>query len=206
MAELRIPLRVCAVAFVAMGLWFAVLVPLHPNILSGDVADAVRGSGTWRLTHATMFVVGIASVFAAAGLVSLHGSRMGSAGQVVLAVTIVCAFATAAAGAIEATAVPLLARTLPDTIAFDGPLFTSPLFRALTGPWLLLPLDFAFLGLRARRLGDHRTAGGALAVTGVLFFVFGMWFVPVAGPISCALFGAALAWWGQILWSASHAP
>ncbi len=202
MAELRVPLRLCAAAFVAMALWFAVLVPLHPNILSGDIADAVHGSGTWRLTHATMFMVGIASVFAAGGIVSVHGARFGRSGQVLLAVTIVSAFATAAAGVLEATVFPLLARTSPDTIAFDGPLVTSNLFRALTGPWLLLPLEFAFFGLLARRAGDHVNAGGALALTGVLFFAFGMWFVPVIGPISCVLFGLALVWWGRILWGA----
>jgi hypothetical protein len=119
----------------------------------------------------------------------------------VLAITILSAFATAATGALEATVFPLLARTSPGTIAFDGPLFTAPLFRALTGAWLLLPLDLAFLGWLARRAGDHVAAGGALAASGVAFFAFGMWFAPVVGPISCVLFGLALMWWGRILWS-----
>ncbi len=202
MAELRIPLRLCGVALVAMGLWFAVLVPLHPNILNGELADAVRASGTWRLTHAAMFVVGIAALLAAVGVVALHEPRFGRLGSVVLAVTVVSAFATAATGALEATVFPLLARTSPDTIAFDGPLLTSPLFRALSGPWLLLPLEFAFFGWLARRVGDYAGPGTALAVTGVAFFAFGMWFVPVLGPISCFAFGGTLVWWGGLLWSA----
>jgi len=185
-----------------MGLWFAVLVPIHPNILSGEVADAVRDSGTWRLTHAAMFVVGIAAMFAAAGTVAVHEPRFGRLGLVVLGVTIVSAFATAATGSLEATVFPLLARTSPETISYDGPLFTSPLFRALNGPWLLLPLDFAMLGLLARRAGDFVAPGTALAATGVLFFAFGMWFVPLIGPASAVAFGGALLWWGWVLWGA----
>lgn len=183
-----------------MGLWFAVLVPLHPNVLHGELADAVRGSGTWRLTHAAMFGVGVASVFAAAGIVAFHRQRFGRIGQIALVVTVLSAFAAAAAGAIEATVFPLLARSSPGTIAFDGPLLSSPLFRALTGPWLLLPLAFAFFGLLARRAGNHVAAGTSLAITGVLFSVFGMWFVPVLGPVSCVAFGAVLMWWGWIVW------
>jgi hypothetical protein len=138
--------------------------------------------------------------------VGLHGRRFGRAGDVALAVMLVSAVATAAAGLLEATVFPLLAHTQPDAIAFDGPIFTAPLFRALSGPWLLFPFVFAALGALAWRAGDHLGAGRALAVTGVGFFAFGMWFVPVVGVLSSLALGVVLLWWGVILWRAATSP
>ncbi len=202
-AELQVSLRLAAASLVLIGVWFGVLVPFHPNILKGHFADAVLDDGLWRLTHAAMFLVGIAGVFASAGMVALHGRRFGRVGSVVLMATIVTGFSTAAAGALEATALPLLAKEAPQLIDFDGPLFTAPLFRALTGPWLFYPLCLGALGLLAYRDATHRTAGGALSLSSVAFFALGMWFVPVVGPISCVAFGGTLAWWAAILWRAT---
>ncbi|MDP1795096.1 MAG: hypothetical protein Q8K63_13255 [Acidimicrobiales bacterium] len=201
-AELHVSLRLAAVAFAVIGLWFGVLVPLHPNILDGPVAEAVLADGEWRLTHTAMFFVGIAGVFGGAGFVALHRNRFGRIGSLVLVATIFTGFATAGAGLLEATALPLLAKENPALIAWDGPLFSAPLFRALTGPWLLFPLCLAALGALAYRDGAHRNAGLALGASGVVFFGPGMWFVPIAGLISCVLFGAALWWWALILWRA----
>lgn len=187
----------------AIGLWFAALVPLHPNILHGDLAQEVLDDGLWQLTHAVMFGVGIAGVFAAAGIVSLLGA--GRRGSIILGVTIVSGVATSAAGLLEATAFPLVARRAPELIAFDGPLFSSSLFRAMTGPWLLFPLCLAALGALAYRSEPYRRAGATLALSGVGFFVLGMWFVPIVGPLSSVAFGAALLWWAAILWRVTPA-
>jgi hypothetical protein len=202
----RVSPRLAAIGFVVVGLWFAVLVPPHPDIVRHDVARGVLESGTWRLTHAWMFLAGIAAIVAAAGVVGLHGERFGRAGDIALGVMLVSAVATAAAGLLEATVFPFLARAQPDAIAIDGPIFTAPLFRALSGPWLLFPLAFSALGWLTWRAGDYRVAGAALGVTGGGFFALGMWFVPFAGVASSVALGAALGWWGVILWSAPRAP
>lgn len=202
----RVAPRLSAVAFVIIGVWFVVLVPLHPDILRNDVARSVLASGTWRLTHAWMFGSGMASVVAAAGVIALHGRRFGRAGDVALVAMLVSGVATSSAGLLEATVFPYLAHTRPAAIAFDGPIFTAPLSRALLGPWLLFPLVFAALGLLARRAGDQRAAGTALAAGGIGFFAFGMWFVPVAGVVSSVAFGAVLWWWAAILWGGASSP
>lgn len=188
-----------------MGLWFGALVPFHPNILKGHIAEDILGDGMWTLTHAAMFLVGVAGVFAAAGLVAVHNGRLGQRGSVALVATVVASFATAAAGAVEATALPLLAKQSADLVTFDGPMFGAPLFRAITGPWLFLPLCLAGFGWLAFREGTYRNAGAALAVGGATFFALGMWFVPVVGVLSCVALGAALLWWAAILWRATDA-
>jgi hypothetical protein len=203
---LRVSPRLAGVACVIVGVWFAVLVPPHPDIVRHDVAHGVLASGTWRLAHAWMFLTGIAGIGAAAGIVAVHGRRLGRAGDVALAVMLVSAVATSAAGLLEAAVFPFLARTQPDAIAFDGPIFTAPLFRALSGPWLLFPLVFAALGWLATRAGDYAAAGSALAATGIGFFALGMWFVPFAGVASSVALGGVLCWWGVILWRAASSP
>jgi hypothetical protein len=192
--------RLAGVACVIVGVWFAVLVPPHPDIVRHDVAHSVLASGTWRLTHAWMFLTGMAAIIAAAGIVGVHGARFGRAGNIALAAMLVSATATAATGLLEATVFPFLAHAQPEALAFDGPIFTAPLFRTLSGPWLLFPLLFAELGWLARRAGAYPTAGSALAITGIGFFALGMWFVPIVGAVSSIALGLALGWWGLILW------
>ncbi len=197
------PDRIASAAAAVIGIWFLALVPLHPNILDGDLAGAVRGDRFWQLSHAVMFLVGIAGVVLVARIIpTLNAGRIGTA---VLVTTILAGFSTSAAGAMEATLFPLVARNRPELIAYDGPLFTSPLFRALTGPWLLFPVCLAALGALVYRVGTQRNAGVALAAGGVSFFAFGMWFVPVVGLLSCEVLGAALLWWAAILFGPTPA-
>ena len=103
-----------------------------------------------------------------------------------------------ARGGVEATAFPLLAESDPAALSFDSGMFRAPQFVLLTGLWLLLPLCFAAIGWLARpTLGQPATA---LAASGVAFFAFGMWFVPVVGPISSVAFGVVLLWCALSLW------
>lgn len=197
----RIPFRLCAVAFAFMGAWFAFIVPLHPNILTEDVAHAVLTDGTWRLSHVGMFLTGFAGVLAACGLAGMHGDRLGRRGQATLAFAVVASIGTVGTGMAEATLFPVIARHNPGLLDFhNGPIFTSPLFGSMSSLFLLLPIAFAALGALARQDGYHRNAGTALAVSGVAFFALGMWFVPVVGFISCVAFGGVLAWWGVLVW------
>ena len=202
----RLPRRACAVALVITGLWFGALVPFHPNILRDDVAHAVLTNRTWQVTHIAMYVVGLAGVLAACGVVAAHGDRLGRVGQVALAVTVLGAVVTAGTGMLESTVFPEVARRSPELVDFNGPIFTDPLFRALSGPWMLFPAGFIALGVLAYRDGAFRRAGAALAVSALAFMAFGMWFVPWVGPASGVAFGAVLVWWGALLWSAVTRP
>lgn len=186
--RVEVPARLAAACAWVIGLWFLVLVPLHPNILQGDVAEAVLDNGLWKLTHTVMVVVGLAAI----------GLALRLADGWLLGLTIVSAVATAIAGGVEATTFPLLASSSPEVLNFDGGLFRSPLFVAITGPWLLLPLCLSAVGWRAAVM-DQR-ARTAIAATGVSFFVFGMWFIPFVGPLSSVAFGAVLLWWGALLY------
>lgn len=185
--RVEVPTRLAALCCWVIGLWFLILVPLHPNILRGDVADVVLDNGLWKLTHVVMVLVGVASIGVALRLTDGW----------LLALTIVSGVATAIAGGVEATAFPLLAASSPESLSFDGGLFRSPLFVAITGPWLLLPLCLSAVGWRATAF-DQR-ARTAIAASGLAFFVFGMWFVPIVGPLSTVVFGAVLLWWGWLL-------
>lgn len=198
--ESRLWFRYAAASLVLMGLWFGGLVPLHPNILTGSVARDVLDDPLWRVTHTAMFFTGLGGIFAAGALVSLVPTRSRLLGTWLFAATVVAGVSTAATGLVEAATFPILAERAPEVLAFDGELFFSPWFALLSGPWLLLPLCLAAFGVLAYRDGTHRRAGLALAIGGVFFFGPGMWFVPVVGPLSCFVFGAALLWWAAILW------
>lgn len=195
----RLPRRACAAALVLTGLWFGALVPFHPNILQDDVAHAVLTNRTWQITHIAMYVVGLAGVLAACGVVAAHDDRLGRAGQAALAVTVLGAVVTAGTGLLEAAVFPEVARRTPELIAFDGPIFTDPLFRILSGPWMLFPAGFVAFGILAYRDGAFGHAGAALAAAALGFMLFGMWFVPVIGPASGVVFGAVLVWWGWLV-------
>ena len=60
MGEVRVSFRLAGVSFAVVGAWFLALVPLHPDILSHDVARLVRDTNTWQLSHAAMFLSGAA--------------------------------------------------------------------------------------------------------------------------------------------------
>jgi hypothetical protein len=203
---LRLPRRACAAALVLTGLWFGALVPFHPDILRDDVADAVLTSSTWQVTHIAMYFVGLLGVLAACGVVAAHDDRLGRVGQAALAVTVLGAIVTAGTGLLEAAVFPEIARRTPDALDFNGPIFTDPVFRALATPWMLFPAGFIALGVLAYRDGAFGRAGAALAAAALGFMLFGMWFVPVVGPVSGVVFGAVLVWWGGLVWRGAATP
>lgn len=180
--------RLVAASCAVIGLWFVMLVPLHPNMFTGDTAQTVLDADLWKVTHGVMVLVGLAGIVVA--LASTNGW--------LLAVTVMSGVATAIAGGVEATTFPLLARSAPESLDFSSGLFRSPLFVAITGPWLLFPLCLAAIGWKVR--AEAERLGTALAATGVAFFALGMWFVPVVGPLSSVALGAVLLWWAATLW------
>jgi hypothetical protein len=201
----RLSPRACAVALVIVGAWFALLVPWHPNIVTDDVAHIVLTDDLWVVTHVAMYVVGVVGVLAACGVVAVHGDRLGRVGQATLAVTVFGAIVTAGTGVLEAAVFPEIARRAPETLDFDGPLFTDPLFRVMDVPWMLFPAGLVGLGVLAHRDGAFGRAGAALAAAALGFMLFGLWFVPVIGQVSDVVFGVVLTWWGVIVWRAAPA-
>lgn len=199
-AVLHVPLRAAGAALVLAGVLLAIMMPLHPNILYGrDIAEVVRDTPAWGAIHAAGAVAAMLALFGAAGIVALHGRRLGRLGARALVVTIVGS-ATVAGVWLTEVVFPPMAQHAPELLDLHGPLLSSPLFLALAAPAVGFPFGFAALGVAAARARVHRGAGIALASSALAFAIFEGAFVPVLGVLSGFAFGGALAWWGWVLW------
>jgi hypothetical protein len=204
MATLRVPVRVSAVSLTLSGIVVAILLLLHPSILDRPVGDVVRDTDVWQPLHVAFALMFPLAFIGASGLVALHGDKLRTLGRVGL----VCSFAGAIGGAglgtVEALAFPVLAERAPDVLELQGPLFTSWPFIViiiLTVGWVL---GLAIIGIAAARVAVFpRAAGVLLAVSATAYLALGFPFVPVAGMISGALFGAAQTWWGWLMWKSA---
>ncbi len=109
-----------------------------------------------------------------------------------------------ALGAVEALAFPALAERAPDVLELEGPLFTSWLFIGAIILFVGWVLGLAIIGVAAARAAVFpRIAGVLLAVSALAFLALGVPFIPVAGIVSGAVFGAAQIWWGWLMWRAA---
>lgn len=204
MAVLHVPLRFAGLAFGFSGLAWAVATPFHPNIFGVDVARVVRDAAGWQLIHLLVMAGSIAAIFGAAGVVAVHGRRLGPAGDAALALTVVGASMTVGIMFAEAFAFPVLAERAPELLELDGPLMgTVPvrLALALAGGW---PIGLVILGVLAARSDLAPRAGRWLAATTVGFVVLGGPFVPVLGLVATLASAAVHVWWSRILWSAAR--
>lgn len=206
---IRVPLRAAGAALAVSGVLLAVSTPVHPNILDGrDLADAVRETASWRAIHVAWVVSSLLNIFGVAGIVAVHGGRLGRPGQAALALTIIGTTATACLMSLEAVAFPPVAHDAPELLGallnLDGPLLGSPLLLALSAAAAVLPVGFVALGVVVARCDIHARAGVALAATTVAFETLAIFFVPVLGPVAAVAFGAVLGWWGWLLWRAGR--
>lgn len=201
MLSVQVPIRVSAVSMAVSGLLVAGTTPLHPNILTGPVSEVVKDTPIWTGLHVLVLVSIVLAFIGAAGLVAVHGNRLGKLGQAALAATLAGAVGGSAVMALEALAFPMLADRNPELLALDGPLLTSP---AIIGLGILVfgwPLGLATLGaIAARARVFPRAPGILLAVGAPAFLVLAGPFVPVLGVLSGMAFGAAQVWWGWTMW------
>ena len=190
-----------AVSFALSGVIAAVLLFLHPSILVRPVAEVVRETEVWEPLHVAFALMFVFAAIGAAGLVAVHGDRLGRSGQVGLVLTLVGAIGGLGIGIVEAMAFPVLAERLPEVLALQGPLLTSWVFIGLGLLWLAWAVGLTLIGIAAARAALYpRAAGVLLAVGTVAFHALGAPFVPVAGILSGLLFGAAQIWWAWLLW------
>ena len=140
----------------------------------------------------------------AAGLVAVHGDKLRKLGRVGLALSFAGVIGGVALGAVEALAFPALAERAPDVLELQGPLFTSWLFIGAIILFMGWVLGLAIIGVAAARAAVFpRVAGVLLAVSALAFLALGVPFIPVAGIVSGAVFGAAQIWWGWLMWRAA---
>jgi hypothetical protein len=187
-------------ALMLFGALFTTATP-HPSIL-GDrsVAEVVVATGGWAAMHYAVLVGCICGVFGVGGIVAVHGGRLGRAGDVALFFTIVGLVVSAGVMAVEAALFPEVARRAPEVLAIDGPVLGLWPLRIAASTAAGLPLGMAALGWLAYRDGAYRGPGIALAASGVGWVLIAGPFVPYVYPFATALFGAAIAWWGYVLW------
>lgn len=203
-AALHVPLRTSAVALGASGLAWAVATPFHPSIFGTDVAAVVRRTDSWQLIHLLVMAGSIAAIFGAAGIVAVHGRRLGPYGDAALGVTVVGASVTAAIMLVEAFAFPVIAERAPELLELDGPLMGPVAVRlvlALSGGW---PIGLIVLGVLAARSDLAPRAGRWLVATTIGFLVLGGPFVPVLGTLATCASAAVHLWWSRILWAADR--
>ena len=207
MLSVQVPIRVAAVSMAVSGLLVAGTTPLHPNILTAPVSEVVKDTPMWTGLHVLVLVSIVLAFIGAAGLVAVHGNRLGKLGQAALAATLAGAVGGSAVMVLEALAFPMLADRNPELLALDGPLLTSP---AVIGLGILIlgwPLGLATLGaIAARARVFPRAPGILLAVGAPAFLVLAGPFVPVLGVLSGMAFGAAQVWWGWMMWRSGSRP
>ena len=204
MATLHVPLRLSAAALGFSGVAWAVATPLHPNIFGADMAEAVLATAAWQSIHLLVMVGAVAGIFGAAGIVAVHGRRLGPPGDAALVLTVVGASVTAAMMFAEAFAFPVLAQRAPELLELEGPLLGSVGVRlavALAGGW---PVGLVVFGVLAARSDVAPRAGRWLVATTVGFVVLAGPFVPVLGPLATVGFAVVHVWWSHILWSAAR--
>jgi hypothetical protein len=201
MATLRVPIRVSAVSLTLSGIVVAILLLLHPSILDRPVGEVVRDTDVWQPLHVAFALMFPLAFIGASGLVALHGDKLRSLGRVGLVLSFAGAIGGAGLGAVEALAFPALAERAPDVLELQWPLFTSWLFIGVGILSVGWALGLALIGVAAARAAVFpRAAGVLLAVSALAFLSLGVPFVPVAGMISGAVFGAAQMWWGWLMW------
>jgi hypothetical protein len=202
---LTVPLRAAAVSLAVSGLLVAVLLPLHPSIFARPVGDVVADTPLWVLIHFAGVVVFPLAVVGAAGIVAAHGDRMGRLGRIGLLVTFVGAFCGTGLAALEAVAFPVMAELNPEALAIDGPIILSWEFITLGALALGWPIGLALVGLAASRAGIYpRSPGLILAIAGPLWVLLAGPFVPIAGELASALFGAVQVWWAILVWQTAN--
>lgn len=207
MAVLQVPVRASAISLVLSGVVLAVLLPFHPSIFDRPVSEVVRETAVWTPLHLAALAAFILDFLGAAGIVAVHGGRLGRLGQAGLVAILIGLVAGSAVMALEAIAFPILADTAPELLALGGPLLGSPLALLLGVLTLGWALGLVLIGAAAARARVFpRAAGVLLAVTAAAFILLAGPFVPVAGELSGVVFGAAHVWWGLLLWRAVSHP
>jgi hypothetical protein len=207
MSSLPVSARVTAVCLGFSGFLVAVTLPWHPSIFGHPVDEVVRGFAAWSALHAIAAIALILVVVGASGLVAVHEGRLGRSGSAGLVVTIVGTVGGACVFGVEALVFPVLSERAPDLLALDGPLLTAPLFVVAGLCALGWPLGLALLGVAALKAHVFRRSPCLLlALSGPAFLAFAGPFVPVAGPLSAAIFGLAQMWWGWLMWRTAAAP
>lgn len=202
---MQVPIRVSAVSLGVSGAVTAALVPLHPSIFDRPIDEVVRNTPVWQFIHVAAVLVFALAFIGVAGLVAVHNGTLRRLGQVGLLLSLAGAIGGSAVGFLEALAFPVLADTAPELLELDGPMLTSPLAIGAG----LLTLGWAFglavIGVAAARAAMFPCAAGVLlAVSGPAYLALGGPFVPVAGVLSGALFGAVQLWWGWLMWKSAR--
>jgi hypothetical protein len=171
----------------------------HPDILEIGLAEAST-SPFWTPLHVTGLVVVVLSLGAVAGLALVHRGRWGRLGVVGVAMTVVGLVATAGVTAVEAIVFPVLARTEPALLDFDGPIAGAPAFWVVAGTAVLWFLGEAVVGVATARAGVLPRAPALLLAAAALgFAAFEGPFVPVLGQVAVVAFAAAQIWLGSAL-------
>ena len=201
MAPLSVPLRSAAVSLALSGLIVAMVLPLHPSILSRPVGEVVADTPLWTMIHAAGVLVFPLALLGSLAIVAVHHRMIGRSGSIGIALTFVGAFGGMALFALEAIAFPVLAQQAPHLLSLDGPIMASWQVRFLAGMTFGWPLGLALVGLGAARAGAFpRAAGVLLAVSGPAFLLLYGLFVPIAGLLASLLFGGVQVWWAALLW------
>ncbi|MCO4238895.1 hypothetical protein NG697_18330 [Pseudarthrobacter sp. MDT3-26] len=207
MAVVQVSVRVSAISLAVSGAVTATLVPLHPSIFDRPVDEVVRDTEVWQPIHvASIFVFALAFI-GAAGLVAVHNGQLRRLGHVGLVFSFAGAIGGSAIGFFEALVFPVLADRDPQLLELNGPMFTS--WLAIGAGLLVLGwvLGLAVIGVAAARAAVFpRAAGVLLAVSGPAYLALGGPFIPVAGVLSGALFGAVQLWWGWLIWKSPAQP
>lgn len=206
MASLHLSLRWSASAFAVSGLAWAIATSLHPNIFVGDIAEAVRHTGSWQAIHLLVMVGCILAIGGAAGIVALHDGCLGRPGTWTLVGIVVGAVVIAGLMFTEAFAFPLLAEHAPHLLELDGPFLGSLLARALFVVAGAYPIGLGVLGVLAARTDVAPAAGRGLAAAVVAYLLLAAPFLPVVAIVAAWTLAAAHLWWAQVLWKAAGSP
>jgi hypothetical protein len=205
MFSIQVPVRVAAVSMTISGLLVAVATPMHPDILTAPVSEAVETTTNWTALHISYLLSIVLAFVGACGLVAVHRNRLGRLGQAALGCALAGAVGGSAIMALEATAFPILAARDPELLALDGPLLTSPATIGLGVLILGWPLGLALLGVAGARARVFPPAAGILlAVSGPAYLALAGPFVPILGVLSGVALGAAQVWWGWMMWRSTR--
>lgn len=202
-------LRACGGLLIVGGICLALFLIVHPY---GEVAGAhVAHQRRWIPAHSFHFLGALFTLF---GLIGLYLYQFERSGKLGLAGFILAFIGTAmfvGTGMITAFVWPVIAEHDPGFVAEDGPMFKD----ALTSGATLLTYVFLGIGyivfaiamLRARTMPPPACW---LLMVGVVLFSVPVepvgpvpWFVRFSGAV---VFGAALAWLGVALRTATAVP
>lgn len=174
----------------------------HPDVFDVGFAVAARESPLWAVWHALWLASVVLSLFGLAGLYVRHADRLTPLGVVGFALAVPGLVLVACVAYVEAFVMPIVARSDPALLDWDGPLLTSAAIRITGGLALVWLLGLLLVGVATWRANIvPRGAAAALTVGAPAFAVFEGLFVPLLGMLSVVVLAAGHVWLGYALWS-----